>query len=1364
MVNNIVKKVLSSDALNLNLTPPLPPPEKFTLGCNYPRWELQARGYIRRFPKGEQTVALLNLLAGEAADRAFQANVFDGDDLEDTFAQLRELLDTPLHPVEYRTQLHAACQNEGETIVAYAYRVKQLVSKSFPDDTNEGQERRAMERFIDGVANSAVKKRLIMEPKASFNDTVSLARATEKLQRAVQRPDAQCWAISQPQPLPRRNPWASRPYRQPTAGRSYPRDAGGWRRWPNTVERTQMNHGQTMSGTLRDEKPEDTEPGESIIPAVCASPDKMFCVHLQLERCGVKGLIDTGATKSLINKATLQAVGNPDIMPFHGRLCGANGMAIQAIGAVRLRVHLDGVSVGHWFVVAEPLSVGLILGADILKRLRCTIDMENATVRVKKLVRPLNENLERNNHCATVSEEIKAHELEDIITKVEPNICRSTLEGLNKLITKYRDVFMMDGEPLGRTGIVKHRIETGHAGAIRLNPRRVPSCYVQELESMVKEMLANNVIQPSKSPWAAPIVLVKKKDGKTRLCVDYRKLNEVTKKDRFPLPLMEDIFDALSGAKYFSTLDLASGYWQVEIEEKDREKTAFVVPNGLYEFQTMPFGLTNAPATFQRLMSSVLRELIPQQCLVYLDDVVVHGKTEEEHLENLRATFECLRKVGLKLRPAKCTLFQREVRFLGHVISAEGIQTDDEKVNKVRNWPQPRNESEVRSFMGLASYYRRFVPRFSEIAAPLAQLLHKGTEFHWTENCEQSFSILRKALSTAPILTLPQLGPGSGQFILDTDASDCAIGAVLSQVDEEGKEKVIAYGSRMLSHQERNYCTTRKEMLALVHFLKKYRHYLLGRHFLVRTDHQSLMWLRNFKDPEGQVARWQEKMQEYDFFCQHREGKKHLNADALSRRPYRDHGPCPSCTQFVTQVNLAERANSEWGQVQENDPDTALIYNHLNLGKDKPDVREVAGQSWETRCVWAMWNYLLMESDVMYFKYDSSDEKRVVVPRSKRDYALTCLHTELGHAGVNKMDEACRQRFWWPNIRKDIREFCRDCVHCDRFKTPFHPTRAPLTPIKAGFPNEIVGVDIVGPLTQTDRGNRFILVMVDYFTKWCEVVPLDRMDAETVASAIVGRWVNCWGTPCQLHSDQGSNFESALVQELCRSLGIDKTRTTAYYPQGNGQTERTNRTLINLLKAFVESEVDWDKKLGACTMAYRSSVHASTGQTPSFLWTGREMRLPSDLRLPLLYDTFSSAKEYVMKLRDTIRKGELLAREHLRSAQRRQKDYYDKKAYATQFAVGDKVWLKNVELPTSRAKFASRWRGPYVVERVISETNCAIRNLQLGEERAMVVHINRLKLCTSDFDSQTRPEVPAVGCEVEVAVEGGFATAPGTEP
>ena len=339
-------------------------------------------------------------------------------------------------------------------------------------------------------------------------------------------------------------------------------------------------------------------------------------------------------------------------------------------------------------------------------------------------------------------------------------------------------------------------------------------------------------------------------------------MNQVTRKDAYPLPHVDDTLDTLSGAKWFSTLDMISGYWQVKVAEKDQEKTAFCTPDGLFEFKVMPFGLCNAPATFQRLMDLVLTGLKWSSCLVYLDDVVVVGKTFSEHLNNLASVFKHLRDAGLRLKPKKCAFCLPQVEFLGHIVSAEGVSTDPAKVKKVASWPTPTSRREVQQFLGLANYYRRFVEDFAKIAKPLYRLTEKTVKYEWTSECQAAFNELRQRLVSAPVLTFPDY---SKHFVLDTDASYTGIGAVLSQTDDDGLERVIAYASNTLSKAERKYCVTRKELLAVTTFITHFRPYLLGRRFTLRTDHGSLTWLSRFKEPEGQLGRWLGKLQEYDF-------------------------------------------------------------------------------------------------------------------------------------------------------------------------------------------------------------------------------------------------------------------------------------------------------------------------------------------------------------------------------------------------------------------------------------------------------------------------------------------------------------------
>ena len=472
--------------------------------------------------------------------------------------------------------------------------------------------------------------------------------------------------------------------------------------------------------------------------------------------------------------------------------------------------------------------------------------------------------------------------LEDSCTELTPD----ERYRLKQLLIEFQGIFAKDKSDMGKCNLVKHKINTGTTLPIKLPPRRLPIGKRQIEREEVQSMLNQGVIQPSVSPWASPVVLVKKKDGSTRFCVDYRRLNDVTTHDAYPIPRVDDSLDALAGGKWFNTMDLMSGFWQIAMDPESREKTAFATSSmGLFEFRTMPFGLTNAPATFQRLMESVLRGLQWEECLLYLDDIIVVGSSVEQCLERLRHVFQRLRQANLKLKPSKCAFFRTSVKFLGHIVSKDGVHTDPEKIKAVREWPAPKSVKDVRSFMGLCSYYRRFISRFAERARALHKLTAKGVAFEWTETCQTAFDDLKGALTSAPILAYPL---PEGQYLLDTDASGEAVGAVLSQ-DQDKVEKVIGYYSNAMTRAEQSYCVTRKELLAVVLALRHFHPYIYGRHIILRTDNSAVSWMRSLKAPTGQTARWLETIGTYDLEVVHRPGRVHNNADALSRKP------CASC-------------------------------------------------------------------------------------------------------------------------------------------------------------------------------------------------------------------------------------------------------------------------------------------------------------------------------------------------------------------------------------------------------------------------------------------------------------------------------------
>ncbi|MCG7868284.1 MAG: hypothetical protein JAY74_18205 [Candidatus Thiodiazotropha taylori] len=609
---------------------------------------------------------------------------------------------------------------------------------------------------------------------------------------------------------------------------------------------------------------------------------------------------------------------------------------------------------------------------------------------------------------------------------------------VKELLLKHKDVFAKDKTDLGRTNVVKHTINTGDAAPVKQNPRRLPLSKRELVKDEVSKMLQQGIIEPSQSAWSSPIVLVQKKDGSTRFCVDYRKLNNLTLKD--PLPRIDESLDTLRGAKWFSTLDLQSGYFQVEMDPKDAEKTAFTTICGLYQFKVMSFGLCNAPATFERMMEVILSGLQWETCLLYIDDVIIFANNFEQHLERLSDVLSRLQTAGLKLSPHKCQLLKKQVSFLGHVVSEHGIATDPSKIKAVEESPVPANVHDVRSFLGLCSYYRRFVEGFASIAKPLHRLTEKQTPFKWTAECQESFMKLKQALCSSPILCYPTTRQN---FILDTDSSGVGIGAVLSQV-EDGVERVVAYFSRALNKAEKNYCITRQELLAVVEAVKHFRHYIYGVPTIVRTDHGALTWLMNFKNIEGQMARWMETLGAYDLKITHRAGRKHMNADGLSRLPCNN---CNYCTKREVRdkqllsddpnngssesqdiIRVMTRSQTKAGneepqvdltdllpsveqnhiqKAQMEDDELSLLYSWL-FQKSRPEWKDIGHLSLNIKRYWAKWDSLVLKNGLIYRqKFHSAPEVdtfQLLLPKSLRKEVMRLLHNNIsaGHLGVTR--------------------------------------------------------------------------------------------------------------------------------------------------------------------------------------------------------------------------------------------------------------------------------------------------------------------------------------------------------------------------
>lgn len=1021
-----------------------------------------------------------------------------------------------------------------------------------------------------------------------------------------------------------------------------------------------------------------------------------------------------------------------------GRVCRVLGGSMKVVTATCSQHFLEDA-------LFEPLSTGLpagLLASPALVRVNrgvvhipiVNVGSQDVVLYPRTVLGTLSQahlvsspvGLEERGVDATVSSQSVGRSVRDQIAAVDLKALAEQEQcQIRSLLQKYSGVFSAHEGDIGCTKLISHDIPLMDDVPVRQRYRRIPPSEYEAAKAHIHQLLEAQVIRESSSPFASPIVLVKKKDGSLRLCVDYRLLNSKTRKDAFPLPRIEESLDALSGARWFSTLDLTAGYNQVPVTEKDKMKTAFCTPFGLFEWNRMPFGLCNAPSTFQRLMERIFGDQHCQSLLLYLDDVVVFSSTVAEHVARLDAVLGRLQKEGLKAKLEKCVFFKPEVSYLGHVISSDGVSTDPGKIEVVSNWQNPNHVSELRSFLGFASYYRRFIEGFAKLAAPLHRLVADlmGTKSRkpsgknlpavWTEKCEHSFQEIKRRLVSAPILAYANF---SLPFILEIDASYSGLGAVLSQ-EQDGKVRPVAYASRGLKPTERNmsnYSSMKLEFLALKWAMtEKFRDYLLGQKCMVFTDNNPLSHLSTAKLGATE-QRWAAQLAAFDFTIKYRPGRNNRNADSLSRQ----HSTCVNATDTMTTgiplpgplqqaigasltipatqstiLVFPSHTSTDLRVLQEADPTIQEFLKFWARGKG-PDEAERKQTSKGALVLVRQWARMVEQDGVLYRRVcrpRGSEVLQLVLPMSLKSQVLKQLHHEQGHQGVERTTDLVHQRCYWPGMHLDIKQWCQECERCRVAKDTQPVAHAYMGHLLASRPNQILAIDFT-LLEPSKNGMENVLVMTDVFSKYTQAVPTRDQRASTVAQVLVNEWFYKFGVPGRIHSDQGRNFESNLIQQLCILYGIEKSHTTPYHPAGNGQCERFNRTLHNLLRALpITKKRDWSCYLPQVTFSYNTTIHQSTGESPFYLMFGQDPQLPVDFLLGRVPEPAAgSAHDWIVEHQTRLRHAFEGASRHLEDAAAKRKERHDKHVREVPLREGQLVYLKDVG-PRGRRKIHDVW-------------------------------------------------------------------------
>lgn len=882
-------------------------------------------------------------------------------------------------------------------------------------------------------------------------------------------------------------------------------------------------------------------------------------------------LLDTGARVNVMSMKIYEALRIGTLEKCETSLRCANDSKIVTMGLTTVEVTLNQRTKLVKFIVVSKITPDLIGGIDFQEQFGFALKQEEPDESQSYIC-----NIEAN-FGKTVKEMERFEKVREYLgTPGDPNLL--------KICWKNKNAFMANKWDIGCTHLVKHKILT-QGSPINVRPRRQPMHLEDKIDAAIENLHENDIIKRCNSQWNTPLVCVWKK-GKNdiRLCLDFRQLNSVTERQAYPMPNVDEMLDRLSDATYFSSIDLGQAYYQVELEEESKLKTAFSTKSGQYCFNRMPFGIAAAPGTFQELMNKILDGMAGT--VVYLDDILVYSKNREDHYRILDNVLKKIGESGLRINPEKCRFLKEQIKFLGHIISRKGIQTDPSKTDAIRTFGRPKCVKNLRSFLGICNYYRKFIKGYAEKSRILEALCGKNNgKLTWTDVHDKAFDEMKIALTNPPVLGFPNT---QKEFILDTDASFDTIGAVLSQRNSENEEVVIAYGSHAMSAHEVGYCITRKELLSIYYFCNHFSHYLYGKKFTLRTDHKAITFMLTTKKPiTTQFQTWMNYLSSLDIKMEYRPGSKHANADALSRKS------CDKCSQCMMQheeakkeklktraiTNLSEEPNSE------NDKDNQRITYLTEDNKTSP------------------------HRDATRSEQYTLNTERMWIPKDQRHSVIEAAHRILCHAGSEKTLQYMRNQYDMEEMAKLVKEVIQSCDYCQKTKAMTTKTKEETLTISAKEPFEKVYIDICGPLRLSRNRKRYILAMIDHFSKYVVLTAIGRQDDETVKKIIKDKWILRFGAPKEIHVDCGKTFESRMISEFLKEHGVEIFYSSPYHHQTNGMVERQFRTMRDYMNATLKERTksDWEEILPEIEFSMNATVQKTIGTSPAEIIFGRRI-------------------------------------------------------------------------------------------------------------------------------------------------------------
>lgn len=972
----------------------------------------------------------------------------------------------------------------------------------------------------------------------------------------------------------------------------------------------------------------------------------------------VKGLLDSGASVSCLGFNGIEFAQNLNVKvkPVDSSIKTADGSDQKVHGFVEVPVTYNSKTILVRLYIVPSLSQQLYLGIDFW------IAFGLLPKLVNEIVNSRTGGIDDNKHPLSPEQSQLLQEAIDLLPSCEK-------------------------QGLGKTSFLSHTINTGDVQPIKQRHYPVSPAVQAEMYAELDRMLSLGVIEPSQSPWNSPIVMVRKHCGKARLCLDSRAVNNVSVKDAYPLPIIDGILSRLGDTFFISSIDLKDAFWQIELDQTSREKTAFTVPGrSLYQFVRMPFGLCNAAQTMCRLMDKVIGPELRESVFVYIDDLLIVSADFESHVNRIREVAKRLRTANLTINVSKSKFAMREIKYLGYIVGNGCLKTDPEKIRAISEFPQPATIRQLRRFLGLTGWYQRFISNYSAVSAPLSDIKGKPEKFKWSAKAQEAFEALKHCLTSAPVLTHPDF---SKPFLVQCDASLTGVGSVLCQVGEDGQEHPIAFMSKKLNAAQRNYSVTELECYAAVLSVKKFRPYIEGMKFTIITDHASLKWLMGQKDLGGRLARWSLKLQAFDFSIEHRKGSAHVVPDTLSRA-------------YMEELSVGNDLSATIDLKSPfflSDVYVALKDEILKEKEKFPalDVREehifIRTETAECDNPWKLWVPLGLTEQLI---------------KSAHDPPLSA------HGGIAKTLERLKRSFYWPGMARQVRDYIRSCDICKETKAANTILRPPMgKQILVDQPWQRLYIDFLGPYPRSKRGNTTVLILLDQFSKFVVLKPVRKATAQEFVKFLETDIFHLFGVPESILSDNGSQFRSHLLKNLFTRYGVNHIMTGLYSPQANA-SERVNRTLLASIRAYIgKDHRDWDNEISAIASALRNNVHSSTGYSPHVLVFGRHpvhhgssyslLRKLGSLGEPFI--EILPPDEHRNLLNDRVRR-------NLQQAHELHERVYNKRTRHVSFKPGQEVFRRNFAQSNFEKNFNAKLAKKFLKCRILRKVGTALYELE----------------------------------------------------